>query len=204
MSYLFALIGMAENRELMLTSWSPVFRGLVWDLQRLIGSDGSVPRLTSEARLAQVVFERRLPRIDDLPIEEVLKIREKRRSELDGFRTGLSELAVNIDTAQTHDVVERQIADLVSTRIDPAVRELRAAIAASRLDSLKRVFRRSWTVMAAKATLPAILAYLGTGRIEVGAAVAALGSVILPFAEASLEKRKLLTQSPWSLLLKLK
>jgi hypothetical protein len=204
LKYSLALMEMAEARALTLTSWSPTFRRFIWDLHKLLGAPESALRLRSEARLGQVVFERRLPRVDDLPLEEILAIRERRNDELEAFRTGLAELAAMVDTSQTHDLVERQIRDAVSTRIDPAVRELRGAIAASRLDSLKRVLRRSWTVMAAKATLPAVLSYLGTGRIELGAAAAAFSAVLLPLAEASLEKRKLLTKSPWSLLLRLK
>jgi hypothetical protein len=206
LKYLLGLIELAEANALTLTSWSPVFRNLIWDLQKAFGTETSAGRAHAAARICQVVFERRLPRADDLPLEEVLRIRERRHDELEAFRIAVAELTVKIDGTQTHDRLERQISDLVSTRIDPAVRKLRAAVAVSRLDAIKRVFRRSWTAIAARATLPAVLAYFGSGRIEVStaAAVAGLGSLILPVAQAEIDRRKLLTSSPWSLLLRLK
>jgi hypothetical protein len=206
LKYLLALMEISETRGLTLTSWSPIFRNLMWEIQKAFGTSGPAARASTAARLSQIVFERRLPRADDLPVEELLKIREQRQDELEAFRTAIAELAVKIDGTQAHDRVERQISDLVSTRIDPAVRKLRSAVTVSRLDALKRVFRRSWTSVAAKATLPAVLAYFGTGRVEMSAvaAAAALGAVLLPFAQAELDRRKLLTNSPWSLLLKLK
>ena len=206
LKYLLGLIVLAETKALTLTSWSPEFRNVIWDCRRLIGDSEFSPqgRSAYEARIAQVVFERRLSRVDDLPLEEVLRIRERRQEELEAFRIGVAVLAAKVDTTQSRELIDRQISDLVSTHIDPAVRKLRAAVAASRLDSLKRVFRRSWTAIAAKATLPAILAYSVGKSIEFSAVVAALGAVALPFAEAEIDRRKLLSASEWSLLLRFK
>jgi hypothetical protein len=204
--YLLGLIELAEVKELTLTSWSPIFRSLIWDLQKALGSSVLSSRDRTTARTSQVVFDRRLPRVDDLPLDEILKIRERRKDELESFRTAIAELSLKIDGTQSHERVERQIRDLVTLRIDPAIRKLRSAVAISRLDAIKRVFKRSWTSIAAKATLPAVLSYLGSGRTEMSAtaAVAALGVVVLPVVEAEIDRRKALKNSPWSLLLRLK
>src|ERR1035438_725212 len=44
LQYLLGLIELAEANALTLTSWSPVFRNLIWDLQKAFGTE------TSEAR----------------------------------------------------------------------------------------------------------------------------------------------------------
>jgi hypothetical protein len=69
----------------------------------------------TEMRLGQTVLERHLPSAEDLPIEDLLKIREARESELEAFRISLRELASRIDVTQETNDLELQVRDLVAS-----------------------------------------------------------------------------------------
>jgi hypothetical protein len=150
-------------------------------------------------RLGQTVLERHLPSAEDLPIEDLLKIRETRDSELEAFRISLRELASCIDVTQEPNDLELQVRDLVASHVDPALRDLRAALNSSRLDILKKI-SRPWEGLPAS-VIPATIAYARGAPLELSAAVALIGKIASGLIEGSIERKQILRGSQWSILL---
>jgi hypothetical protein len=50
--------------------------------------------------MAQKLLSRSLPRVDDLPMEEILELRRKHADQIVAFRVGMAEMAASIDSSQ--------------------------------------------------------------------------------------------------------
>jgi hypothetical protein len=203
--YLLTVASVAEKRGINLATWSIDYQNAVWACRDLFSSERAKQghrlqtRRMAEARLGQIVIERHLPCVEDLPFEEILSIRLKRADELEAFRVALAELATHIDVTQPHSDLELQARDLVASRVDPAVRDLRSALSVSRLEALSRV-GKSWKTLAA-ATVPAAISYCAGAPLDVSAVVATLGGIGNALLETALERKKLLNASQWSVLI---
>ena len=196
---------LAERSGIGLYSWSPSFQNALWRARELGISTKPAQtkyqgRASIHAQLGQTVLEKHLPVAQDLPFEELINIREKRRSELAAFRVGIGQLASQIDPTHPPEDIELEIHDLVLKKIDPAVQNLRSAMKASRLDALKNI-GRSWDSLA-KATIPAILSFAAGAPLEVSAAVGGLGGLLAPILEAEVERKKIQHASQWSILIR--
>ncbi len=205
--YLLMVNAIAEDRGVGLSTWLPEFQNALWGCRELFSTNPSqstrkiTQRKDTEVQLGNIIFDKYLPVADDLPFEELLKIRETRADELEAFRVALSELATHVDLNQSRDDYELQIHDLVSSKVDPAIQVLRSALTDSRLDSLKKV-GRSWKSLAS-ATIPAVLTFAAGAPLDVSAVVAALGTIGMPLAEGILDRKKLVHASQWSILFRL-
>jgi hypothetical protein len=153
--------------------------------------------------MSRQLLSRALPKIDDLPMADVLDLRYKSRDELLAFNTGVRNLVGELGSSMDQLASQEVVDILISTRIDPALNELRAAVKNARLDALSRV-GRSWESLGTS-TVAAIATWAaGGGVVGVPPAIVAL---LAPFVGAlmqgELEKRKILNSSQWSLLLRL-
>jgi hypothetical protein len=131
-------------------------------------------------------------------------LRHRRQSELDQFRVGLGKLATQVDLTVPSGHIELQIADLVSSQIDPAVHDLEAALSASRRDVVKKLGDSPKYVAA---TIPFVISVAAGAPMDVQAALACIGSfaaLVGPWLSAQVERSNLLHASQWSILLRLK
>jgi hypothetical protein len=160
-------------------------------------------RRSTRTRLVQGIFETELPMVADLPLQEILEIRSRRQHELQAFRVGVAELATEIDVSASPDEIRLQVADLVSARVSPAIRNLKLAISSARTDALKKIVQ-SWESVA-KATVPYVLSRFAGAPLDVQAAIATLGALAAvagPLIAASLERKQLVSASQWSIVLR--
>lgn len=206
--YLLMLAVVAEKRGAGLMSWSHEVQDALWTLREQFaeGNFGYLSKIqlrrSAESALGHVIVEKHIPMAEDLPFEEILKIRDSRADELEAFRAALAELATRVDLTQWRTERELQIHDLIASRVDPALRDLRASIKASRLDVLGRI-GHSWGALAG-ATIPAVVSCALGAPLPVSAVMAALGPVVVAGIDTVVQRNKLLNASQWSLLLKLK
>ena len=229
--YLAGLVGAAEEVGLTLLSWNPQFLGTVWAYSRMtfdartslynngvpcICPSCSAPsqayfrnrstllgrRKSVASRLAYTILERDLPAADDLPMDEILRLREVRSSELQAFRVGVDALAAQIDLSRTWDDVELQIENAIATKVNPALQDLQSALFASRLDALKKIGK------GAEALARSMISFMLSVAMGAPLALGAVAGVLVPIAgtlaEAEIERRKLLHANQWSILLRLK
>lgn len=153
-------------------------------------------------KLAHTVLSYRLPRVDDLALEDILELRRKHNDEIAAFRVALDEMAAQVDTSKPPERDDEQVKQLIRTKIDPSVEDLRAAIKNSRLDMLKNLYGPKET--AAAATVSASISYM-THATTPGNIAASLVAVLFPAISAlicgHLERKRLMNANKWSLLL---
>jgi hypothetical protein len=202
--YLIRIAVMAEQHGAVPISSRPIFRSALYLARRchpLPSIEPTPMRAPIAGRLAHTLIEWHLPRAEDLPVGELLEVRRRRSDELEAFRIGLAAVATELDLSQDEHAIELQIQDLVAKKINLAVRDLKVALEASRLDALKKV-GQSWSSLA-KATVPAALAYAAGAPLDISAALALLGAAAVPFFESAIDRKKLLNASQWSILFRL-
>jgi hypothetical protein len=204
--YLTVVAAFAEGAAAVPSTWStPLHQAFlacraVYAKDNPIQDPGVRARESVETTLGRTLLSRELPRVDDLPFEEILEIRRERAPELEAFRTGIAELATTIDLDDTADGLTLQMRDAVSRVVDPALAELRAAVYASRLDIVGRLGRSR---VLASATTAALLSACAGAALDASAAVGAATAVALPIVDFAIEERKLRRASQWSLLYRL-
>jgi hypothetical protein len=204
--YLLTIAAYAESHNLVPTTWSPDFQAAFLACRAIYesehpGSDHLVAlRKAIEAALAQTLVRRELPRIDDLPTEAILHIRDHRQSELEAFRAAVGALAVEVDLSAAIPELQLQLHDLASRVVDPALADLRSAVYSSRLDALSRLGRSR---SLAAATTAATLSLCAGAPLDISAAIAGLGPVALSLWESALEQRRTVRTSQWCLLFRL-
>ena len=214
MIYLLVVNVVSETTGIATLSWSKTFRDALASVRGPYLEKCAIPqeylalRRTSQSNLAQCILRQHLPRVDDLPLEEILEVRRKHRGELKAFRLGVDELAAQVDLTATPQKMRLQIADLVFSRVSPAIRDLESSIQATRIEALKKMgkFWESLPKMAA-ATTPLLVSHTFGAPLDVQVAVGALGGLLAavgePLFEAKQERKKLLNASQWSLMLRL-
>lgn len=148
---------------------------------------------------AQTVIERYIPAFDNLTVEEVLELRHKRLSELLAFRVGLARVAAGVDVTKSAAEQQLHIRDLIATEVDPAVRDLEMAIRGTTYDAIRGM---AGSVKALGAsTVPLALTYVAGLPVDWRAALASIAVLVgSPLLDATVERRKLLDRSQWSLL----
>ncbi len=183
---------------------SPIFQKAFWAAQQIFSplEESDLPsvgqRAAIQAQLAHAVLERHLPAVDALPIATILEVRRKRFPEIERFRTGLAELATQVDLSRD---VQAQVSDLVSSKIDPALLDLQAALHSARMDALR--IGQSWQAIAG-ATVPMMVSHAAGASVGVNAYVGAVGAILGPLLGAAIDRNKLTHANKWSILLRLK
>jgi hypothetical protein len=212
--YLKTLVDIADHFGAVIMSYSRSFEDSIRKIRNVPSmfaenaSEADVKAISEQARLqwaanklAHTLLSRDLPRVHDLPMEEVLELRRKHRDQIAAFRIGLGEVAAQIDETRAPEQDWVQINRLILAHVDPALADLRAAIKNSRIDALKRL-GQSWQTLAA-ASIGAAVTYTMTGGTQI--ALTGLAGVLTPmigaFVSGHLEKRKLMNASRWSLLI---
>lgn len=180
----------------------PLLRDALWAIHRIIVA-GQTERLSidAESLLGTTILETYLPVVDDLPIDEILTFRSKHEAELEGFRSGVSELSTSIDLTKPVREIERQAQDLVRSKVNPAIRDLKAKLKISRLDALQKI-GKSWKSMAGL-TFSATIAALAGAPIDLVGVAGLIGSLGLTLVDRKIEKRKILHASQWAAVLRL-
>ncbi len=205
--YLSLVAVLAETGGGLATTWSAKLMAVLPAVRRALPQRPLEENLTEDRRRAHNrlvlrVFDRYLPSCENLPIHEILGLRTKRKDELETLRVALASLATDIDIHATQQEIELQIADLAARKVDPAVRELEAALKESRIEALKRIGKSSESLVGASVSV-AINLMLGAG-IDVSAASALIGGSLVPIATEAIERTKIRARSPWSALLRLR
>lgn len=207
--YLAAISWQSERSGIAVLCVSKLHQQAVWAARDLFGlaDDGDViaERRLIQAKVGDTVIQRYLPDVDSMHFEDILELRTKCNDELTAFRIGLSEIAAQVDTTQPIERQRLQIEDVISTKVDPAVRNLEVALWSARADILKKV-TPSWDSLA-RATVPFVISVAVGAPMNIQAALAAIGGFVAiagPFIESEVDRRKLLHASQWTILLKLK
>ena len=207
--YLAAISWQSERSGIAVLCVSKLHQQAVWAARDLFGlaDDGNViaERRLIQAKVGDTVIQRYLPDVDSMHFEDILELRTKCNDELTAFRIGLSEIAAQVDTTQPIERQRLQIEDVISTKVDPAVRNLEVALWSARADILKKV-TPSWDSLA-RATVPFVISVAVGAPMNIQAALAAIGGFVAiagPFIESEVDRRKLLHASQWTILLKLK
>jgi hypothetical protein len=158
---------------------------------------------TAATKLGQKLLTRTLPRVHDLPMEDVLELRQKHKDEIKAFRVGLGEIAAAIDRTQPSEQDLVEINQLIMTRVDPALADLRAGLKNSQLNAFEGLSKSgaAWT----PGGVGAVITYVATGGTQnaLSGLVGLLIPVIGAMLSGHLEKRRLMNASRWSLLIKL-
>jgi hypothetical protein len=206
MFYLLRLSVMVERNGWTPVTGHPAFRDAFYSARSLFLEPDDLghslaPRVVSAAQLALTVLERRLPRADDLPLDMVLRLREDRQAELTSFRVALNSLAAEVPDGVSSQMLARHLDNVVATRVDPAVDELRRSLTASRLNAFRTLGRSSTSI--ASATVSASLALAYGAPLDVAAAAAVLGTVFTSAVDAAIERAQMLRASQWTFLLRL-
>ena len=210
MTYVLLLLYFSEQKGLTVTTWIPEFQNLIWKLSGAMQDSSKLGRAErrqiATRSLGTLVIERHLPRVDDLPAEEILAIRDRYSSELTAFQIGLAEAATEIDLSRSFEELSPQLNDLVARQIDPAVEDLRAALKIARLNALKKLFSANWEKLAGMFVGFGFAATAGTptqDTVASGLVGTAVASLLSWRAESEIEQSKALAASRWSILIRL-
>jgi hypothetical protein len=203
---LASLATIFESRGIAPITFSPVFQNAHWAAREAFALEPDLAvqdtRRTAQARLAQVAFERHLPMVDDLPTEEILEIRRKRRPELERLQSSLAELATKVDPTGPHATIDLQIHDLVAGKVDPAVRDLDSALYSARMEALKKIGQSMESL--AGAVIPLVMSVAVGAHTDVKGPASVLGGILGPLIGGEIERHRILNASQWSILLRLK
>lgn len=196
------VVNFAEENGCMLVSTDPQFASAIHAARVIISEElhDVSKRSNAEIALTQEIVHLYVPAIHSLPLPEILNLRVKCDSELSNFRSGVIELAASMDYCQSPTDIQRQADNLVATRINPAVRELKAKLKNARIDALQKIgcSPQSISTMAVSATVNLALGYPIAKSALAGVACGIIGSLLL---EGELERQKLRNASQWSVLL---
>ena len=111
-------------------------------------------------------------------------------------------MTAQVDTSKPPDRDDEQVSQLIQTKVDPTVEDLKAAIKNSRLDMLKNLYGPEET--AAAATVSASISYMTHASTQ-GNIAASLITVLFPALSALIgghfERKRLTNSNRWSLLL---
>src|ERR1044071_567894 len=203
-AYLLMVTAFAEANGMTPMSWSRRCRDALWECRRHFDADDAfVPqaRQIAEARIAQAIMTRYLPAVDDLNVDQIVRIREHRKAELEQFRSAIGEIAVLIDITRPIGELDLQVRDLLASRVDPSLRALRSAIKSSRLDVLLKSGKSAFT--AAAAAVPATIAYAAGASLDTNILLALVGASAGTAFSMMAEREKLLNASQWGFLIRL-
>jgi hypothetical protein len=153
-------------------------------------------------RLAHTLISRSLPSTHDLPLEDVLELRRKHKDELGSFRVGLAEIASQIDVSKSQEQDERGIQQLIRTKVDPAIEDLKVAINASKANMWKSIYGPKETAVAA--SVPMTVNFLTHANTQL-TVMSAVATLLLPLASSVFtgfsDKKQVKRASRWSILL---
>jgi len=201
--YLQVIAMIADRRQFAVMSGSPAAERAFRLAQSLVPRVSEVAeRRRLESAMSTAVITKYLPAVHDVPVTELLLIRERRRSELDDFRMAVAELSAQIDPTSSSEKLSLQFHDLFLTKIDKPLAALNKAVATSKAELLTKALR-DWKVYAA-ATIPTVLAYMCGAPVDYAAGAAAILSAASFYADYRTERRKLINSTQWSFLLNLK
>jgi hypothetical protein len=197
-SYLLLVASVAEVRGVVPLSWDQQWLKALWELRSLVSLSGAV-EITPI--LGQRILERNLPAVDSLPLASILDMRFERSSEIEAFRVGIASLSARVDVSQPMADVEREIGALIASEVDPAVRDLSAAVTSSRNRTLAKLGRPA---QYGAGLVTASLAFAAGAPLNVSAALAATGALIGTALEGHVERENLKRTSQWGLLYRLR
>ena len=140
--YLLFVVGFAEEAGITLATPTERLLRSAWDVYDLLPGRDRASELSHrgiEARLAHTVLEARLPRADDLPLDELLGLRDRCSDTLGGFRELMREVASEVDPTQPASDLAEQLRSLRISRIDAAVEDVRRDLAEGRAEAVATI-----------------------------------------------------------------
>jgi hypothetical protein len=202
--YLVTVSAVAEVRGVCPSTWDSRWLDAMWTLRSLHVTDGRPEvggrRREAEANMGNLILERHIPAVDDLPLEAVLEIRRERSSEVEAFQVGVAALAAKVDVSAPFVEAEREMLDLIVRKVDPALHDLSAAVASSRDRTLAKLGRPAHY---GASLVSASIAFAAGAPLNVSAAVAAAGALVGTAIEGAVERKNLRRASQWGLLYRL-
>jgi len=211
--HLCFVASLAQQLGVGLATWSLDVQTALWTSVAQLAeggpiSSGQSEQLTTdserrgymETALAHAILERYVPRVDDLPFGVIIDLRKRCAPELERFRSGLQQVAAEVDVSQAQGKLDLQLRDVVSRRIDPAVQALHAAMSAARLDLVKNFAVKESPIVAGIGF--AIAAAVGV-PFDISAALGAAAATISPLVSMAVDRQKALQASNWAILFRL-
>jgi hypothetical protein len=141
------------------------------DLRELLAIEGIIQSMTEEA-LWRDVMRTTLPPICDLPVDRVLDLRHKFKSQLDDFRVEMATLAQEIQEQPWEPNFDARVKQIVNTNLRPRLRALKWDLKRERdrywreeaPDQLRReIFKADWLINVLTGA-PVIGVLLGAGQ----------------------------------------
>jgi hypothetical protein len=74
--------------------------------------------------LARDVITETVPSLEQVPIEAILKFREKRAEELENFRIEMRKLVIEIESSPWDADFLRRVSDIIDLRVKPTLKEI--------------------------------------------------------------------------------
>jgi hypothetical protein len=200
-AYLLAVADATFGAEGCPFVWTdPVLQNAMWAVHKILSdTDSGQRRRSPEDLLGANIVQTYLPAVYDLPVDQILEFRTKHESELEAFRSGITELAATIDVTQSPEAVRSQAQDLIRTRVNPAVRDLRAKLKIARLEVLQRI-GKSWQSLASLA-FSTTIAVLAGAPLAYGGLAGLAGTIGHTVFDGAIERRKLMHASQWAALI---
>lgn len=199
--YLLLVSVIAEQQGLMGVTWSEAWRDAAWSVQTHYRSGSKKTRRGGvEQGIAQLVISRHVPRVDRLSVQELLRLRSKRKAEIECFRAGIGALALEVDLEASGEDIELQMNDIVTARVDPALLDLRRAFQEEKYRVATEA-AGGWRSVAAS-TVPAVISVMAGAPLDIAAALAAIGpmaAVVSGIMKHRGTIKGTRAASPWSL-----
>lgn len=190
--------------------------GVTWDAQSRQFFDRcteSLPIANSEVnriiarreaiknRLGDLVLTSTIPDVSELPIENILELRDRRAAELEWFRVSLRKLAAGISPELEGEELIRAMLNAIDVEVQPALHELQASLDVTDSSAMRKLFTVKPEHIAGLISF-SISSALGL-PLDASAGLAGAGiaaSKLFGFTEKELTKKEKLRSSPWSVL----
>lgn len=155
-------------------------------------------------QLGELVLTEMVPNVSELPLDAILDIREKRRSEIMAFQDGLAQVAADIDCTLGQEALEFALDTRLKQVFKPALRDLNRAVDETRVEGYRKLLEPDKEM--ALTFVPMTISLSMGAPVAVTAANGAfpLLAKLYEFTVGKIvDRNKLIKASPWSILFRL-
>lgn len=210
--FMYLLFGCAYcvSNDLTPLTWQPDMHRLIASMSHAIRKgDTSINALLSTqqeipSRLGELVLKEFAPNVSTMPFDDILRLRTKRKSEIEAFRSSLAEVSSGIDPRLDADSLELELHKIINGVFRPALRDLHRVTNEIRKEAYRKLIRPDKEV--GFELIPMAITVSAGLPLEYSAASAALPlfSKLYDFTiRKTGEIGKVRNASPWSILLDL-
>lgn len=133
----------------------------------------------------------------EIPIDQLIRFRQAHTAELGRLRTALAALVATVPTDRPLEATRQYLHDLLINQVQPAVADLKAALAGSRIKVFTDTLLKVSFLSAAPTSALVLAGLLAPTALLVAAGVSVTASAIM----CSLDKQQMLRQNAYSYLL---